>query len=69
MDSAFLSKSMSNMISNEIFRDCNMACFKEESIETDKFCVKNCSSKSVQLLKAFERVTNAELTKIQEASL
>lgn len=69
MDSAFFSKSMSNMISNEMFRDCNMACFKEDSIETDKVCVKNCSSKSVQLMKAFERVTNTELAKIKSASV
>jgi len=68
MDLANMSKSISSMLSQEIIRDCNMACFKEESHQTDKECIKNCSSKGVQLLSAFERVAKTELPKLHEPS-
>jgi hypothetical protein len=68
MDLANMSRSLSSMLNQEIFRDCSMACFNEQSYNPDMECVKNCSSKHAQLLSAFEKVTKAEMPKLHEPS-
>lgn len=56
MDLANFSKSLSQMVSHEVFRDCSTACFSDSGI-ADKDCVKNCSAKHAQFLSVFNTVT------------
>lgn len=67
MDLANFSKSLSQMVSHEVFRDCSNACFSDSGI-ADKDCVKNCSSKHAQFLSVFNTVTKAELPNLQSLS-
>lgn len=70
MDLANYSRSLSTMITHEIFRECTMACFNVENASgvPDKTCVDNCASKNVQLLTAFDKVVKTELPRLQELS-
>ncbi len=68
MDLANFSKRLSGSLTQEIYRDCNMACFQESTYNPDTQCLKNCSSKAAQFLSAFEKITKTEVPKLQESS-
>lgn len=68
MDLANYSKSLSNMVTQEIIRDCNISCFKEESGVPDRDCVNNCVGKSASFLAHFNKVIRTEIPKLQEIS-
>lgn len=53
MDLANYSRSLSQMITHEVFRDCSMACLSDNGVP-DKACVSNCTTKSSQLMSAFD---------------
>jgi hypothetical protein len=50
MDLANYSRSLSQMITHEVFRDCSMACLNDQNGVPDKSCVTNCSTKATQLI-------------------
>ena len=64
MDLSNFTKSLSQMVTHEIYRDCSTACFSDQG-EPDKTCVKNCSAKHVQFLAAFGSITSQEIPKLQ----
>lgn len=66
MDFANYSKSLSQMVVHEIYRDCSFACLTDNG--TDKNCVYNCASRHAQLLSTFDRVAKTEIPKLQELS-
>jgi len=68
MDLANYSKSLSQMITHELFRDCNMACLNDQTGNPEKSCVENCASKGSQFLSVFDKVMKSEISKLQELS-
>ena len=64
MDLANYSRSLSQMVTHELFRDCNMACLNDQSGNPDKSCVQNCASKGSQYLSAFDRIIKSEIPKL-----
>lgn len=66
MDLANYSKSLSQMVVHEIYRDCHQACLTDGGAEA--LCVKNCSSKHAQLLSKFDRLIKEEIPRLQELS-
>ena len=68
MDLANYSRSLSQMITHEIFRDCNISCLNDQTGVPDKSCVQNCATKSAQFLSAFDSVIKSEIPKLQELS-
>ena len=68
MDLANYSRSLSQMITHEVFRDCSMACLNDQNGVPDKSCVTNCSTKATQLIQAFDNVIKSEIPRLQELS-
>ena len=68
MDLANYSKSLSQMVVHEIYRDCSFACLNDQTDVPDRDCVSNCASKQAQLLSTFDRTIKAEIPKLQELS-
>jgi hypothetical protein len=68
MDLANYSRSLSQMVTHEIYRDCSTACDSGNTGVTDQACVKNCSAKHAQFLSTFDRVIHQEIPKLQELS-
>ena len=67
MDLANYSRSLSQMITHEVFRDCSMACLADNGVP-DKSCVQNCTTKSSQLMSAFDSIMKSEIPRLQELS-
>jgi hypothetical protein len=67
MDLANFSKSLSSMLTQEIYRDCNSACTQNDS-QSDAECAKNCSSKGATLIQKFEQAVKTEIPRLQEVS-
>ncbi len=67
MDLANYSRSLSQMITQEVFRDCSMACLSDNGVP-DKTCITNCTTKSSQLLSAFDSIIKSEIPRLQELS-
>jgi len=68
MDLANYSRSLSQMITHEVFRECSMSCLNDQSGVPDKSCVTNCTTKSSQLISAFDAVIKSEIPRLQELS-
>jgi hypothetical protein len=68
MDLANYNSSLSSMIGHEIFKDCNMACFNDQTGIPEKSCTKNCTSKSAQFLKIFNVAMNTQIPVLNELS-
>ena len=68
MDLANYSRSLSNMINHEVFRDCNASCLNYQTGKPAEECAKNCSAKHAQYMSEFDFTIKAELPKLQEAS-
>lgn len=66
MDLANYSRSLSQMLTHEIYRDCHAACLSNE--QTNSECTRNCSSKHAQLLSKFEQTVKLEIPRLQELS-
>lgn len=69
MDFANYSKSLSQMVSHEVFRDCNNACFNDSGstfVPPSKDCVTNCASRHAQFISAFDKVAKSEIPRIKE---
>ena len=68
MDLANYSKSLSQMIVHEVFRDCSMSCLNDQTGVPDKSCVTNCVTKSTQLMSVFDLIVKSEIPRLQELS-
>jgi len=68
MDLANYSRSLSQMIVHDIFRDCNNSCLNDQTGIPEKDCISNCSSKAAQFLAAFDKTIKQEIPKLQEMS-
>ena len=56
------------MLQHEIYRDCNNACFNQETGVPEGDCVKNCATKNGKLLVTFVSLIRSEIPKIKEIS-
>lgn len=68
MDLENYSRSLSQMVRHEIYRDCNMACSDDTTATPLKECVINCAAKQAKLLTAFDKTIKLELPKLQDIS-